>query len=97
VLFYCIDRFPRFIGGAHDSRGNGQYLGEVAAQRYGFYKIKQVMLSTQWYLDNFPRYKAAHEDHQIILPADSDLLDDHRQVVVERGIPKIRLLPSMVC
>ncbi|HNW36102.1 MAG TPA: hypothetical protein PKM25_14285, partial [Candidatus Ozemobacteraceae bacterium] len=30
VLFYVVDRLPRFLGGAMDARGNGQYLAEVA-------------------------------------------------------------------
>ena len=35
VLFYICDRLPRFIGGKMDASGNGAYLAEVAAQRYG--------------------------------------------------------------
>ena len=30
ILFYIADRLPRFIGGAMDARGNGQYLAETA-------------------------------------------------------------------
>ena len=35
ILFYIADRLPRFVGGAMDARGNGQYLAESAMQRYG--------------------------------------------------------------
>ncbi len=89
ILFWIIERLPRFIGGAHDARGNGQYLAEVSAQRWGQTRIEQVQLSLHWYRENFPKYKAAHEDRQIQLPKDSDLLDDHRLVEVIQGVPKI--------
>ena len=45
ILFYIADRLPRFLGGAMDARGNGQYLAETARQRYGA-RIAQVMLSS---------------------------------------------------
>ena len=89
ILFWIIERLPRFIGGAHDARGNGQYLAEVSAQRWGQNRIEQVQLSLHWYRENFPKYKAAHEDRQIQLPKDADLLDAHRLVEVIQGVPKI--------
>jgi phage FluMu gp28-like protein len=89
ILFHIGDRLPRLVGGAHDARGNGQYLAEVAMQRYGKYRILEVMPTANWYLEAFPKYKAAHEDRQIILPKCSDLLDDHRLVVMQGGIPRI--------
>ena len=57
----------RFVAGAMDARGNGQYLAETAMQRYGA-RIRQVMLWVEWYRDNMPRYKAAFEDGMIELP-----------------------------
>ena len=45
ILFYIVDRLPRFTFGKLDARGNGQYLAEVAMQRYGASRIEQVMLS----------------------------------------------------
>jgi len=89
VLFYLCDRLPRFSGGALDARGNGQYLAEVAMQKYGSYRILQVMLTNEWYRDNMPRYKAAFEDQTIALPRDGDILDDHRAVRMEKGIAKV--------
>jgi len=89
ILFYLVDRLPHFMAGAMDARGNGQYLAEVAAQRYGSYRIHQVMLSQPWYLENMPKYKAALEDGLVILPRDADVLADHRLIMVDRGIPKI--------
>jgi phage FluMu gp28-like protein len=92
VLFYLVDalaeRSGRFVGGAMDARGNGQYLAEQAALRYGS-RIEQVMLSSEWYRDNMPRYKAAFEDGTIELPADADILGDHRMLRMEQGVAKI--------
>jgi phage FluMu gp28-like protein len=88
VLFYIVDRLSRFTAGAMDARGNGQYLAETAAQRYGG-RIVQVMLSEAWYRENMPRYKAAFEDGTIEIPKDADILSDHRAIVVEHGVAKI--------
>ncbi|MCE5242492.1 MAG: hypothetical protein ABFD98_15675 [Syntrophobacteraceae bacterium] len=89
VLFYICDRLPRFSGAALDARGNGQYLAEVAMQRYGSWKAQQVMLSETWYREQMPRYKAAFEDRSILLPKDADILDDHRAIRMERGVAKV--------
>ncbi len=87
ILFYIVDRLPRFFAGAMDARGNGQYLAETAMQRYGE-RIRQVMLSPEWYRDNMPRYKAAFEDGAIELPKDAAILADHRSLVMDKGIVK---------
>ena len=71
-----------------DARGNGQYLAETAAQRYGG-RIEQVMLSQAWYRENMPRYKAAFEDGTIEIPRDAEILNDHRAIVVEHGVAKV--------
>jgi phage FluMu gp28-like protein len=90
ILFGVIDRLPRFNYGALDARGNGQYLAEVAMQRYGAASIDQVMLTQQWYLENMPRLKAALEDGDLAaLPKDSDVLDDLRAITVVKGIPRL--------
>lgn len=89
IFFFIVDRLPIFRGGALDARGNGQYLAEVAMQRYGESRISQVMISNQWYLDYMPKYKASLEDHTIDMPKDGDILDDHRALRVEKGIPKV--------
>lgn len=89
ILFYILDRLPRFGSAALDARGNGQYLAEVAMQKYGSTRIHQVMLSTAWYRDNMPRFRAAFQDGDFILPKDADLLDDLRQIKMEKGIAKV--------
>jgi phage FluMu gp28-like protein len=85
ILFHIADRLPRLIGGALDARGNGQYLAETAMQRYGE-RIRQVMLSSEWYRENMPRYKAAFEDGMIEIPRDAEILSDHRGLVIDKGV-----------
>ena len=90
IVFWICDRLPRFTFGAFDARGNGQYLAEVAMQRYGSHSVAQVMLSQNWYLENMPRMKAALEDGTLkSLPKDRDILDDLRAITVLKGIPRI--------
>ena len=89
ILFYLVDRLPRFRGGALDARGNGQYLAERAMQKYGASRIAQVMLSEPWYRENMPRYKSAFEDRTILLPRDADIIDDHRALKMIRGVARL--------
>ncbi|PHN95905.1 hypothetical protein CSC81_17935, partial [Tenacibaculum discolor] len=89
VLYFIIDRLARFMAGALDARGNGQYLAEQAQYRYGSGRIEAVMLSQSWYLNNMPRFKAAFEDQTIRIPRDADVLSDMRAIQVIKGIPKI--------
>ncbi|WP_315742780.1 MULTISPECIES: terminase large subunit domain-containing protein [unclassified Bradyrhizobium] len=89
VLFYMCDRLPRFIGGKMDSTGNGAYLAEVAAQRYGPMRVEQVSMSAEWYLENFAPLKAAFEDGTILLPNDADGADDLALIQKIKGIPRI--------
>jgi phage FluMu gp28-like protein len=88
VLFHVVDRLPNFHAGKHDARGNGQYLAEVACQRYGE-RIEAVMLSQGWYLENTPRLKTRIEERTFLLPADADTVSDMRQIKLIRGIPKV--------
>lgn len=90
IAFYLMDRLPRFTGGAFDARGNGQFLAEVAMQRYGASRISQVMLTEGWYREHMPPVKAALEDGTLTdLPKDADVLADMRAVQVVRGVPRI--------
>ena len=89
ILFYMVDRLPRFRAGAMDARGNGQYLAEVAMQKYGGARIAQVMLSTEWYRENMPPFKAAFEDQTFLAPRDADVLADLRAIRMDKGIAKV--------
>lgn len=89
ILYYILDRLPRFMAAAFDARGNGEYLAERAMQRYGSERIAQVMLTESWYRENMPPYKAAFEDAMITLGQDADVLADHRALVVIKGVAKL--------
>ncbi len=90
VVKYLIDRLPRFMGGAFDARGNGQYLAERAMQRYGASRIHQIMLSEGWYREHMPPLKAAFEDGDLDdLPKDADILADLRAIQVIKGVPRV--------
>jgi len=89
IVWYILDRLPRFSGAAFDARGNGSQLAEETMQRYGSGLIHQVMISQAWYLDALPKYKAAFEDGTIWIPRDADILTDHRAAELVKGIPQI--------
>lgn len=89
IVFYILDRLPRFRAGAFDARGNGQYLAEVAMQKYGASRIAMVMLSTEWYRANMPPLKAAFEDKTLDAPKDADVLADLRAIRMQKGIAKV--------
>lgn len=89
VLFYVVDRLPRMIAGKLDATGNGAYLAEVAAQRYGEHRIEQVKLSTEWYRETMPRVKRHFEEGTIILPRDADIREDLRLVRVASGVAQV--------
>jgi len=89
ILWDLINKLPRFGGGALDSRGIGAHLAETTMQKYGSWRIHQVMLTTETYREYMPIYKAAYEDRMISVPRDGDVLDDHRLVRMEKGIAKV--------
>lgn len=90
MLFYILDRLPNFLSAALDARGNGAYLAEKATQRYGATRIHSIQATEAFYMENFPKLKAALEDGTLCdLPADEDVLTDYRQVQVIRGIPRV--------
>lgn len=88
ILFFLCDRLPRFEAGKLDARGNGQYLAEVTAQRYGS-RIEQVMLSEGWYRENMPPMKAMIEDGTLTLPRDRDVHGDFRTLIIVRGVIRV--------
>ena len=90
IVFYILNRLPRFRSAAFDARGNGQYLAERAAQKFGQARIEQVMLSDSFYLANMPRFKAALQDGTLDdIPKDSQTRDDLRALRLIDGIPKL--------
>lgn len=89
IVHYIIDHLPRFNGGGFDARGNGEYLAESCTERYGEDLIISVKASESFYLNAFPKLKAALEDKTITLPKSADILEDFRSVKVVKGVPKI--------
>lgn len=89
ILFYIVDHLPRFMAGEMDATGNGAYLAEVAAQRYGWSRIAQVKLSEAWYREATPKFKAAFEDGTTLLPQDAEIHADHRAIRIVRGVPQV--------
>ncbi|MBP1130468.1 MULTISPECIES: hypothetical protein [Serratia] len=88
ALYFICDRLPRRDGIKLDARGNGQYLAEQAAYRYGS-EVEQVMLSVPHYRENMPRFKAAFEDDELILPKHEDVINDLGAIQMLRGVPGI--------
>lgn len=89
ILHYTIDGMPQFSGAAIDSRGNGQMLAEQAAQKYGPAYVHEVMLTRATYAEYFPRYKQRLEDQTYTLPKDSGVMDDHRVIALDKGMPVV--------
>jgi phage FluMu gp28-like protein len=89
IVFYILDRLPRFAAGAFDATGNGAYLAEVAMQRYGSGRIAQVKFSIEWYRENMPKLKAAFEDDTLIIPKHADILGDIRLIKSIDGVGQI--------
>ena len=89
ILYYCIDNLPRFYSGSFDARGNGQMTAEYAAQKYGQSYIQMVMITRAFYMEYMPKYKARFEDNELIIPGNQNILDDHRTVAIDKGVPVI--------
>jgi phage FluMu gp28-like protein len=88
VLFYVVERLPRMSGGMLDATGNGAYLAEATAQKFGP-SIVEVKLSQEWYRQNMPAYIEAFSDRTVVLPADEDILRDHQGLQYVGGIIKV--------
>lgn len=88
VLFWLLDRIPRFMKGAMDRTGNGAYLAEVAAQRYGL-RIVEVSFTRQWYETEMPPYIEAFSDRTIVLPQHEDVLRDHQALQYTNGVIRV--------
>ena len=89
ILFFLLDRLPRFSGGANDATGIGYNLAEEAMQRYGASRIQVVKLSVNWYIENMPKLKAGFEDGLLEIPRDADILGDLRLIVMDKGVAKV--------
>jgi len=89
VLFWLIEKLPRFAGGALDARGLGAMLAELAMQRFGASRIQQIKATRDWYRETMPALKARFEDRTIEVPRDPDITQDLRSVRVDKGVPMV--------
>lgn len=89
VMYYICDRLPRLSGLAFDATGNGGYLAEQAALKYGAGIVDQVQLNLSWYALWMPKLKGEFESFNIELPRHQTVLDDLLAIVVEKGVPVI--------
>ncbi|CCN69772.1 terminase large subunit domain-containing protein [Vibrio nigripulchritudo] len=89
VMTYLLDRLPRKRGMAFDATGNGGYLAEAAALRYGTEMVEQVSLNDPWYREWMPKLKAEFESQNLDLPRNEDVKGDLCHIQVVNGIPKI--------
>jgi phage FluMu gp28-like protein len=89
IIWYIIDRLPRFVSGAMDATGNGSTLAEYTAERFGLERIFQVKLNDAWYRENMVRFQKAFEDDEMDIPKDADVLNDVRALEFIDGIIKL--------
>ncbi len=89
IMFFICDRLPRLSGLAFDATGNGGYLAEQAALRYGSGLVDQVQLNVAWYAIWMPKLKAEFESFNLDLPRHQSVLDDLLHIKVVNGIPGI--------
>lgn len=89
IMFYICDRLPRLTGLAFDATGNGGYLAEQAALKYGSTMVDQVALSLAWYGEWMPKLKGEFEAFNLQLPRHQTTLDDLLSIKVEKGVPVI--------
>lgn len=88
IVFYLLDRLPHLTAAWFDATGNGEYLAETAADRYGR-RVNPVKLNNLWYGEHMPPFVAAFEDDLLRIPRDADILDDLRALERIDGIIKL--------
>lgn len=89
ILFYIMERLPRFIGAAFDATGNGGYLAEAAMLKFGSQMVESVQLSQSWYGEWMPKLKGEFESCNMDVPRHQSVLDDLLSIKIINGIPLI--------
>lgn len=89
VMEYIMSRLPRFRAAAFDATGNGGYLAEAAALKYGTEVVDRVDLSQKWYAEWMPKLKSEFDDFNLTLPRHQSVLDDLSNIKVVNGIPQV--------
>lgn len=88
MLFLIGEALPRFGHAAFDATGNGAYLAEVAAQKWGE-RVSEIKLSHEWYRLNSPAYVEAFGDGSIVVAGDDDIIRDHQALQFVGGVIKV--------
>lgn len=88
ILWYVVERLPRFQAGAMDGTGNGETMAEYTRDKFGS-RIQPIKFNDAFYGANMPIFKAAFEDSLIRTPRHADVRRDLRSIAVVRGIPKL--------
>jgi len=89
IMFFICDGLPRLTGLAFDATGNGGYLAEQAALKYGSAMVDQVDISLAWYAEWMPKLKGEFEAFNLQIPRHQTTLDDLLSIKVEKGVPVI--------
>lgn len=89
IMFFICDRLPRLAGLAFDATGNGGYLAEQAALRYGIEMVDQVHLNAGWYQEWMPKLKGEFEACNLSVPRHQSTLDDLLHIKIVNGVPQI--------
>lgn len=89
ILFYLVDRLPRFSAGKLDAGGNGDYLAEQAQNHYGENCIEKVKFTENWYRENTAPLKADLEDALLSIVRDDEVAADLAAFRMVRGVPRV--------
>lgn len=87
----CSDRLgTRFGGATIDSSGSGGFVGEKALSFWGETLVEALKLDERWYSTHLPPFRAAFEEHELVIVRDVDVRDDLLMLQKNaRGIPKL--------
>lgn len=86
ILWYMLERLPRFGGIAMDATGNGETIAENTAEKFGEHIVHQIKLSRNWYGLWTPKLVTAFEEDMIDLPRDDNLKNDCSAIEEVDGI-----------
>lgn len=89
VLFFLVDRLPRFFSGCLDATGNGGALAEAALQKYGPSRIECIKITPQFYAEHLPKFRRALVSGSMELLSDADHLVDMAAFKTVNGMPKL--------
>lgn len=89
VMFALLGGLPSFKKAHFDATGNGAYLAEVCAQKFGAERVEQVKVTENWHMEAWPTTRAAFEEGKLEIPSDAGVLGDFKMVKRVNGIPKL--------